>query len=300
MKLTRHSPPRFVSGLVISLLCLLCFQTVSAGTFAEGVLAYNNREYRHALDSWLPLAEQGHVLAQTLVGSLYAYGEGIKRNDAEAAKWFERAAQAGSAQAQYNLGILYENGWGVEKDPAQARLWYQQAANQGRKDAASRYVLLGDTATKTPPPTQHPEAQQHPEHPPGTTALMPNTTIAEAVSKPAQQPAGATGAAGRDWLVEQAAHHYTLQLVASSDPQLLRDNIARLNLTGNDYAIIESRRDDKSWYALIYGSYATIGEARQAMRDLPGSLRQYQPWIRPFADIKSSPDQAGLVIAPGN
>jgi septal ring-binding cell division protein DamX len=227
------------------------------------------------------------------VGSLYAYGEGIKRNDAEAAKWFERAAQAGSAQAQYNLGILYENGWGVEKDLAQARHWYQQAADQGRKDAASRYALIADMVSE---PTLHPEAQQPAENPTGTTPLMPHIPIPEAVSKPAQQVDGPSGASGNDWLVEQPAGHYTLQLIASSDRQLLGNNIASLNLAGKDYAIIESRRDNKSWYALIYGSYATIGDARQALHSLPGSLRHSQPWIRSFADIKSSREQAGLAI----
>ena len=38
---------------------------------------------------------------QLLVGSIYDYGQGVPQDDAEAVKWYERAAEQGSAKGQY-------------------------------------------------------------------------------------------------------------------------------------------------------------------------------------------------------
>lgn len=44
------------------------------------------------------------------LGILYDDGLGVKRNDAEAVKWYKKAAELGNADAITNLGIMYENG----------------------------------------------------------------------------------------------------------------------------------------------------------------------------------------------
>jgi len=126
------------------LFALLIFATTSihADPFRDGVVAYQQKKYTQALEMWLPLAQSGHVLAQTLVGSMYAYGEGIEQNNQEAFKWLSLAANTGSSQAQFNLAILYEQGLGVTANNTLARKWFKAAADQGRKDAARRYALL--------------------------------------------------------------------------------------------------------------------------------------------------------------
>ena len=43
------------------------------------------------------LAEQGDAEAQVILGYLYAVGDGIPENDAEAIKWFLLAAEQGNA-----------------------------------------------------------------------------------------------------------------------------------------------------------------------------------------------------------
>ena len=66
----------------------------------------------------------------------YAYAQGhfhgwtLARDDARAATWLRRAAQAGHARAQYLLGLSYSRGWGVAQDDAQAEHWFNQAASQ--------------------------------------------------------------------------------------------------------------------------------------------------------------------------
>ena len=40
-------------------------------------------------------------------------------------------AEKGNAPAQFNLGLMYDNGRGVPKDEAEAVKWYRKAADQG-------------------------------------------------------------------------------------------------------------------------------------------------------------------------
>lgn len=47
-------------------------------------------------------------------------------------------ANQGDAEAQFNLGNYYENGIGVAKSEAEAARWYRKAASQGNKDAKDR------------------------------------------------------------------------------------------------------------------------------------------------------------------
>ena len=48
------------------------------------------------------LAEQGDVYAQTVLGLMYARGEGVPENDAEAVKWYRLAAEQGNEGARGN------------------------------------------------------------------------------------------------------------------------------------------------------------------------------------------------------
>ena len=44
----------------------------------------------------------------------------MAKDEAEAVKWYRKAAEQNYAIAQYNLGICYANGDGVAKDDAEA------------------------------------------------------------------------------------------------------------------------------------------------------------------------------------
>jgi hypothetical protein len=84
-------------------------------------------------------AEGGDAGAQKRLGVIYAKGQGVKQDYAQAAKWYRKAADQGHAGAQIALGELYEVGRGVPHDVAQAAKWYRQAAEQG--NAAGQYSL---------------------------------------------------------------------------------------------------------------------------------------------------------------
>ena len=69
----------------------------------------------------------------------YAKGDGVPKDDVQAAYWFEKAASQGNMNAQTFLGIMFYEGRGIAKDDDKAIYWLQKAANQG--DAlASEYL----------------------------------------------------------------------------------------------------------------------------------------------------------------
>ncbi|MBM3840675.1 MAG: sel1 repeat family protein [Verrucomicrobia bacterium] len=133
----------------ISVLCLLI-----AGGLVMAVLWYREpgdggpaqpAEPRPDFNQTQARAEAGEAQAQNLVGELYAEGKQVKRDFAEAIRWYRKAADQGLARAQYNLGVLHDIGQGVPQDEAEAARWYRQAAENGSADAqytlASMYGL---------------------------------------------------------------------------------------------------------------------------------------------------------------
>jgi TPR repeat protein len=88
---------------------------------------------------------------------MYANGNGVPQDYAEAAKWYRKAAEQGAADAQYTLGGMYEWGDGVPKDDVIAYMWFNLAAAQGTmKEAAAERDTLGARMT----PDQIAEAQR--------------------------------------------------------------------------------------------------------------------------------------------
>jgi len=86
-------------------------------------------------DRLAALANTGSGMAEELLGLRYLDGDGVAVNEAEAAKWLERAAKQGEAVAAYRLGTLYERGHGVPADAAKAAQWYGAAAKAGNRKA---------------------------------------------------------------------------------------------------------------------------------------------------------------------
>jgi len=82
------------------------------------------------------LANGGNVKAQAVLGFSYLDGtNGLSVNEAEGARWLERAANSGDAMAAYRLGTLYERGHGVPANAAKADQLYGIAAKQGNRKA---------------------------------------------------------------------------------------------------------------------------------------------------------------------
>ncbi|MBV9531594.1 MAG: SEL1-like repeat protein [Bradyrhizobium sp.] len=87
-------------------------------------------------------ALKGDPAAAYEVAVRFAEGRGVAPNLEEAAKWYERAAQADVIPAIFRLGTLYQKGLGVKKDIDMARRYYVQAAECGNAKAMHNVAVL--------------------------------------------------------------------------------------------------------------------------------------------------------------
>ena len=62
-------------------------------------------------------------------------GEGVEKDEKQAANWLTKAAEQENANAQNNLGVCYQKGLGVKVNMKLAVEWYTKAAEQGNGDA---------------------------------------------------------------------------------------------------------------------------------------------------------------------
>lgn len=180
-------------------------------------------------------------------GALTAYTNADFIN---ALKLWQGPANDGDATAQYNLSLMYENGVGVLQDSNQARYWLSMAADQGMVQA---YRRLNPAGLK---PGRRPRA-----------AVVTNMA-----------------ATPREWVAAQNPAHYTLQLASSTNQALIRKYYEENRLQGKAgyYSFL---KQGETWYALVYGAYPTVNEAKAAMAGLPQSLRKWSPWARNIASI---------------
>lgn len=113
-----------------------------------GIVAYKDGNGPLALEELKPLAHMGDKAAQLMVGSIYAYGVGVGKDDEEAIYWFRRYGpigtggddQASDPAAQLELGVakvFATGGEGVRADPVESAKWLRRAAEGGSKEAAA-------------------------------------------------------------------------------------------------------------------------------------------------------------------
>ncbi len=80
-------------------------------------------------------AEQGNVVAQFTLGSMYESGQGVALDLAQAVAWYTKAADGGNGKSQYTLGMMYENGRGVPRDRLKGQESIRKSAEQGNEPA---------------------------------------------------------------------------------------------------------------------------------------------------------------------
>jgi tetratricopeptide (TPR) repeat protein len=78
--------------------------------------------------TYLRLAQQGDLMAQFYLGSLYSLGVGVSQSDTEAFRWLLYAAEHGHSQARLIAGEMYAIGRGIPKSNVDAYKWTSIAA----------------------------------------------------------------------------------------------------------------------------------------------------------------------------
>jgi len=88
---------------------------------------------------WIETAANGvEAENQPRMGWQAAEGYGMPQDFEQAAYWFQRAAEKGRAEAEYQLGRLYAQGHGLPHDEKEAAKWVEEAASQGHALAQAR------------------------------------------------------------------------------------------------------------------------------------------------------------------
>lgn len=150
-------------------------RTAAAGSrramFELGRAYAASQKTADAMAAWRKAADKGSTSAMVELGVLYATGAGVAKDEAQARKLFERAAEAGNprgvsnlaalggaatpsdpvrarellaksaetnAEAQYQLGLMLAEGTGGAKDDAGARAMFEKAAAQNHPGALAQ------------------------------------------------------------------------------------------------------------------------------------------------------------------
>ena len=134
--------------------------TAHADQLAVAVAAHGRADYATAARLLPPLAERGYARAQTLLGFMYATGEGVPQNFDAAAYWYRHAAEQGDPTGQSLLGLIYDKGQGVPLDEVAAYKWLDLAAARAGKREREYYVHLRDAVAGKMTTGQLAEAQR--------------------------------------------------------------------------------------------------------------------------------------------
>ncbi|WP_428033737.1 SPOR domain-containing protein [Amphritea sp.] len=110
---------------------LLCSSAVYAEEHSCRTL-YQTMQHQAALQSCLPLAEQGDGESSFILSNLYSQGgEGVPADLRQALQWLTRSAEQGYGPACYNLASLHERGDVVPQNLPLAFSWYLKGAELG-------------------------------------------------------------------------------------------------------------------------------------------------------------------------
>ena len=84
-------------------------------------------------------ADQGHILAISLLAYCYGTGEGTQKDVKKSLSLYKKAADLGHPVAQFNIGWMYFGGnYCVEKDKTIAFKWFKKSAENGYREGIFR------------------------------------------------------------------------------------------------------------------------------------------------------------------
>lgn len=100
-----------------------------------------NKQMTDAIAAWRRAADKGSTAAMVELGVLYANGAGVAKDEAQARKLFESAAEAGNPLGVSNLAAISASG-GAAADPAKARVMLTKAAEANSAEAEYQLGMM--------------------------------------------------------------------------------------------------------------------------------------------------------------
>ena len=285
---------------------LVASSVLAESGFDRGASAYKRGDYETALAVFGPLAESGDARAQSVLGMMYSYGEGVSVDYGEAARWYRRGAERNSSVSQYNLGMLYLEGKGVPPNTSEAIRWLTKAADAGHFRARGELAKLdaGSYSNQASAPSEslamppsmtaaQPEPQsvvmRKPEAPPPEPMAAPTEAKALTVSTapaptttptPSNNHVNADKPAERDTQAAQtskgSSRVYHVQLASGRSEEYIRRDWSGYQkrygdiFDGLDGSVMRAEVGDQKtvWYRLRVGPFANAASAKDLCEKL--------------------------------
>lgn len=99
--------------------------------FEKADRLYNQGDFYEALKLFVELSRNGDTSAMDRVGSIYADGEGVKKNISKAIEWYKKSVASGGLISLYNLGLINKD----KNDLSEAKKWFKMAWEAGDTEA---------------------------------------------------------------------------------------------------------------------------------------------------------------------
>lgn len=162
-----------------------------------------------------------------------------------------------------------------EPDSSQALAMADQAA--ARSAAASRASVA---ASREAPPARPPSpalAAIPAANPDFTTALLPDDILEQRLL------------ATEGWLAQQGDSSYSIQLLGTHDPELLREYFKTIGkyLEIEKVFVYRTLANQRPSLTVLYGTFGTRDEVYQTLNRLPDELKANRPYYRTLRGIRS-------------
>jgi len=224
--------------------------------FEAGKEAFLAHEYVQAARLLEPLAIKGHSQAQYTLGYLYYYGLGITQNSEVGKRWISSSAAKNNQLALKALELISKE----EKS----------TAKEGKLDRAEPDISNVEApVTIEESPIEVVTAKKTPSAP------LEVAPAAQQEIKPIQQ----------GWVFNQPPGSYTIQLTSLTNEAAAKRFLDSNPLNGVTKLISYDSQGSRR-YGIIYGSFLTYTEAKEALANLPDTLAKMSPWIRNFIHIQ--------------
>lgn len=122
---------RIKLGMLFLVGYALCSPFNAFAGFEDALAAYREKDYPKAITEARQAAATGDARASFLLGTMHQGGLGVVASPAEAAAWYEKAAQGGVVGSFSKLAQLYARGDGVPKNSEKALAYARQSAQLG-------------------------------------------------------------------------------------------------------------------------------------------------------------------------
>ncbi len=88
-------------------------------------------------------------------------------------------------------------------------------------------------------------------------------------------------------LLSYPAENYTVQIMGSRSEDSVKRFVAR-ELGALNRGYFETRYQEQPWFVVVMGNFVSRDAASRALADLPGEIRELNPWVRSLTDVQSN------------